>query len=61
MRPGQRDVVYVGRNIILEYEPDMTHFAEIAMGDELRDACMDVVENIAKPYAISISPSDDGD
>jgi hypothetical protein len=61
MGVGRRRVVYAGKNIILEYEPVMEHFAEIAMGDELAEACRDVVENEALPYAISISPSDDGE
>ena len=58
--PG-REVAYVGRNVILEYEGSMRGFREIALGPELLASCMALATGKALPYAIQISPVDSGE
>ncbi len=58
--PG-REVVYVGRNIVIEYKGSLRGFRECAMGPELALSCMRAVTGVFRPYAIAISPVDQGE
>jgi hypothetical protein len=58
--PG-REVAYVGKNVIIEYRGSLRGFRECAMGPELAVSCMRVVTGRAMPYAIEISPVDQGE
>lgn len=51
-----KQLVYRGANITVYYEPDRRSIARCAVGPELHEAVHDVVENIARPFAIGISP-----
>lgn len=57
--PG-REVAYVGRNIVIEYQGSLRGFRECAMGPELALSCMRAVTGRFAPYAVSISPVDQG-
>lgn len=52
--------VYTGRNIIMFYQGSLRDFAEIAMSPKILAICLEVATENALPYAISISPRDDG-
>lgn len=52
--------VYTGRNIIMYYQGSLKDFAEIAMSPRLLAICLEVAYEDALPYAIEISPRDDG-
>ncbi len=58
--PG-REVAYVGKNIVIEYQGSLRGFRECAMGPELLLSCMRVVTGRALPYAVQISPVDTGE
>lgn len=60
-RLGRGEVVYRGVHLTMAFDPDKEGIRRIAVGADLRDACMDVVEHRAKPFAISISPRSDHD
>lgn len=52
--------VYTGRNIIMYYQGDLKDFAEIAMSPRLQAICLEVAAEDALPYAVEISPRDEG-
>lgn len=58
--PG-REVCYVGKNVVIEYQGNLRGFRECAMGPELALSCMVAVTSEFMPYAISISPVDSGE
>lgn len=59
--PYGRHTVYRGRYVKADFELDRKGIAVYAIGPELREACHDLAEHKAKPYAMSISPIDSGD
>lgn len=56
----KKQLVYPGRSVRAYYKPDRRSIARCAVGPELHHAVHDVVENVAKPFAIGISPRDTG-
>lgn len=55
--PGMRgDFVWQGQHVTVTFEADKKGLAKCAVGKELRAACHQIVELVALPYAISISP-----
>ena len=52
--------VYTGRNITMFYQGSMRDFAEIAMSPRILAICLEVATEEALPYAISLSPVDEG-
>lgn len=56
-----KQLVYKTRGVTVYYEPDRRSIARCAVGPELTEAVHDIVNNIAKPYAIGISPRDTGE
>jgi hypothetical protein len=58
--PG-REVCYVGKNVVISYRGSLRGFRECAMGPELMLSCMTAVTGQAMPYAIQISPVDQGE
>lgn len=56
MPMGSRERAYTGKNVRVDFQLDVAGIAKIAMRRELLDACMDIAENRAMPYAIRISP-----
>ncbi len=53
---ARRQLVYKTKNVTVYYKPDRRSIARCAVGPELTDAVHDIVDNIAKPFAESISP-----
>lgn len=56
----RKQLVYPGRRVRAYYRPDRRSIARCAVGPELHEAVHDIVEHIAKPYAIGISPRETG-
>lgn len=56
----RRQLVYASKRVRAYYEPDRRSIARCAVGPELTEAVHDIVEHIAKPFAIGISPRDTG-
>lgn len=59
MAPVPRRLVYVGRNVRVEFEMDYAGMRRVAVGPELKIACF-LVAKKAQPYAESIAPEDTG-
>lgn len=58
--PG-REVVYVGKNVVISYKGSLKGFRECALGPDLAASCMAAATSQALPYAIQISPVDSGE
>lgn len=58
---AKRQLVYASRKVRAYYEPDRRSMARCAVGPEVHEAVHDIAENIAKPYAVGISPRRTGD
>lgn len=56
----RKQLVYSSRRMRVYYQPDRRSIARCAVGPELHEAVHDIVEHIAKPYAIGISPRKTG-
>lgn len=54
---GQRQRIYTGRYVRVDYQPDRKSIAAYAVGPELREICHDIVVGKALPFALSISPT----
>lgn len=57
---ARKQLVYAGRNVNAYYRPDRRSIARCAVGPEVTEAVNDIVDNIAKPFAIEISPQRTG-
>ncbi len=55
-----RKLVYASTNITMEYEGQLRDFAEIALSPKILAICLEIATEQALPYAIAISPHDDG-
>lgn len=52
--------VYTGRNITMFYQGSLKDFAEVAMSPRILAICLEIATEEALPYAIQISPVDEG-
>ncbi len=59
MAPVPRRLVYVGRNVRVEFQMDYPGMRKVAVGPELKTACY-LIARKAQPYAEAISPEDTG-
>jgi hypothetical protein len=59
--PLGRHTVYRGRYVKADFKLDVAGIAGVAVSSRVRDACRNIAERKAKPYAISISPIDTGE
>lgn len=57
---AKRKLVYPGRNVNAYYKPDRRSIARCAIGPEVTQAVNSIVDDIAKPFAIEISPQRTG-
>jgi hypothetical protein len=57
---ARKQLVYRSASVTVYYEPDRRSIARCAVGPELHHAVTDLVTNVAKPYAVGISPRKTG-
>lgn len=55
-----RQLVYKSPTVTVYYKPDRRSIARCAIGPELTDAVNSIVDHIAMPFAVSISPRHTG-
>lgn len=53
---ARKQLVYRSPTMTVHYKPDRRSIARCAVGPELTDAVHEIVDDIAKPFAESISP-----
>lgn len=58
--PARKQLVYRSATVTVHYRPDRRSIARCAVGPELHRAVHKIVDTIAKPYAVSISPEKTG-
>ncbi len=56
MAVGQREQVYRGRHVTVDYQPDRASIAALAVGPEIRAIVHDVAARPALPYALALAP-----
>ncbi len=61
INPAHGRPVYQGRHVTIQFELDRAGIARCAVGRDLAEAVMQVVNRRARPYAIAISPRSDRD